>query len=776
MEEDKRRIIRAATEQGFGGPVTVTVTLEDGKIRDVKAEGADETDGFGSLALEKLPAAIVEAGGLKVDAVAGATVTSAAILAAVERALAAAAGDEVGEPDISQVRMAPGEYTNSVWAFSFKKKMTVTVKVDENRILDIYIADNGEYLPILGNARRLLIPRILESQSVAVDAVSGATGTSNGIKNGVSLGLKQALEAGGSRDSAMRYFRKPPEKKAGRSEEIACDVLVIGMGGTGSAAAMSAAETQKARGQRVSVLAIDKAGKYGGTSALTSEMMAINPPKFMKEHNHEVASVQLGTFVRPLEDVRPDKGVYVDKEELKRDWIAYTRGDAKEELIDLMLDESGKTLDWLQYEHGFFFGKPQFGVEPSAHYYLVFQYNGSFMDNKHVIAGYFDQLWYDYERLGGRYLLETEALELLADGEGKICGAKARRQDGLIYTIRARAVVIGAGGFAGSGEMTESLLQEDYFPLKGIWRLVGMHQNDGKMIRSALEHGAGTYNISVAPITHIGGPRYYYHAYETRSEKMETPVTGEVRFDTVTKRVPGEEIIALDDVPQIMTLSGNVLSVNRFGKRFVNEWGLGFLQPWRGGVEFYSLWTHKQIDRVRTAGFDFVQTGSFVSQGGVPVGYPIGNIFDIVDLALKMGEAYKGDTLEELAAKLNIDRSALLDTVRVYNGYCETGVDAEFGKESRYLRPLDPDQGPYYAFLGAPYCYSTTGGLDVNGKLQVLKKDGSTPLPGLYAAGTDCLGTLLTEKDAYVTYGGLAQGWAFTSGRIAGENAARDAE
>jgi fumarate reductase flavoprotein subunit len=145
-----------------------------------------------------------------------------------------------------------------------------------------------------------------------------------------------------------------------------------------------------------------------------------------------------------------------------------------------------------------------------------------------VIAGYFDHLLSDFECLGGRYLLETEALELLVDDEGKVCGAKARRYDGLTYIIRAKAVVIGTGGFAGSAELTTELLQEDYFPLKGKWRLVGMHQNDGKMIRSALLNGAGTYNISVAPITHIGGPRYYYHAYETRVEKMARIETGEV--------------------------------------------------------------------------------------------------------------------------------------------------------------------------------------------------------------------------------------------------------
>ena len=760
-----------AVEQGFGGPVTVTLTLDDGEITGVTAEGLDETEGFGSVALEILPKEMVSVGSVEVDAVTGATCTSDAILAAAERAYLIATGGDDGVPDISDIKMTPGEYSNSVWAYSLSKKMTVTVKVDEKRILDIYVSDNDEYLTILRNAKQLLIPRILQNQSVAVDAITGATGSSNGIKSAVALGLKQALAAGGSAASAFRYFRQRPERKSGQIEELEYDVLVIGMGGTGSAAAMSAAETQKALGKPVSVLAIDKAGKYGGTSSVTSEMLAINPPKFMKNNDCKVASQQLGTFVRPLEDIRKDKSIYVDKDLLKRDWIEYTCGDAKEALVDLMLDESGKTLDWLRYEHGFFFGRPQFGVEPSAQYFAVYQYNGSFMDNKHVIAGYFDNMWHDYERLGGKYLLETEATELIMDYTGSVCGVKAQRYDGLTYIIRAKAVVIGTGGFAGNGDMTTKLLHDDVFPLKGKWKLVGMHQNDGKMIQSAIDNGAGTYNIAVPPITHIGGPRFYYHAFDTRVVKMEKVETGEIMFDTVTKRVPGEEIIALDDIPQIMALSGNVLTVNRTGKRFTDEWGLGFLQPWLGGVEFYSLWTNSQIERVRTVGFDFVQAGSFVSQGGIPVKYPIDNIFDIVEYAIKMGVAYRADTLEELAVKLDIDSQALLKTVSTYNGFCETGVDVEFGKEAKYLRPVSEGNGPYYAFVGAPYCYSTAGGLDVNKKLQVLKKDGVTPIPGLYAAGTDCLGVLLSEKVPYVTYGGAAQGWAFTSGKVAGENA-----
>ncbi|PKM67808.1 MAG: FAD-binding dehydrogenase, partial [Firmicutes bacterium HGW-Firmicutes-18] len=76
--------------------------------------------------------------------------------------------------------------------------------------------------------------------------------------------------------------------------------------------------------------------------------------------------------------------------------------------------------------------------------------------------------------------------------------------------------------------------------------------------------------------------------------------------------------------------------------------------------------------------------------------------------------------------------------------------------------------GPYYAVVGTPYCYSTCGGLDINENFNVLMTDGKTPINNLYAVGTDSMGVLFSEKKPYVTFGGAAQGWAFTSGYLAG--------
>ena len=92
--------------KGFGGEVTVTVTVEDGKITAVTAKGDNETPGIGSTALEELPAKIVEAGSTEVDVIASATVTSNAIKAAVNNAL-----DPVAYPYVVEEKAAPEKVT-----------------------------------------------------------------------------------------------------------------------------------------------------------------------------------------------------------------------------------------------------------------------------------------------------------------------------------------------------------------------------------------------------------------------------------------------------------------------------------------------------------------------------------------------------------------------------------------------------------------------------------------------------------------------------------------
>ena len=111
----------SGTAQGFGGEVKVTVTMEDGVITDCVIEGDQETAGIGSQAIEQMPEKIVAANGVDVDGVAGATITSEAVLTALSNALNGEAASQEG--------FTPGTYT--VETYGLNAPMTVVVTVDE---------------------------------------------------------------------------------------------------------------------------------------------------------------------------------------------------------------------------------------------------------------------------------------------------------------------------------------------------------------------------------------------------------------------------------------------------------------------------------------------------------------------------------------------------------------------------------------------------------------------------------------------------------------------
>lgn len=744
-----------AAAKGFGGDVTVTITVDAESITDVVIEGGQETDGIGSRAVEELPAAIKDAQSPQVDSVSGATVTSKAIQTAAGKAIAKAKGEEGAAVS---VKMVPGTYTAAAQGFAKAELLEVSVTVSQDRIESVEVyPDNGETATVLQSAIDLMIPRIIEHQSVTVDAVCGATVSSNAIKTAVESALVQAITAAGGQETDIEaFYADVPVSTA--KEEMDVDILVIGMGGSGLSAAMSAAQAQyEAAGgdaSKVSVLGIDKAGKYGGTSALTSSPMAVNPPSMVEKKGSD----------------------YVDTQVFMEDWLNYTEGDAKEELVDIMINKSGETLDWLM-DLGFEFAEPVPGF--GTPYEVVCYYGEGFIGSdgqttsKSVVGSFFDKMAASYEEIGGKYLLETEGKQLIIQ-DGKVVGARAQGADGTEYIIHAKAVILAGGGFAGSKEMEEKYLTNKYYPLNGAWNLFGSAQNDGKTIEMALAAGAGTYNISVPPMVHIGGIPVLMHDYPVNKIEGQT--------DMWTHRTA---TWSLNDIPMVMALSPDTMAVNMEGKRFTDESGLAMMDPWKAGPEFYSIWSDARIKDVQENGFEYASTGLFINQGGVPTQTPIPEIYEVLDKAAEYGLVYKGDTIEELAEQIGVDGKNLLESVKGYNAYCETGkAEGEIEKADRIYSPEGADlgeahykkgigeEGPFYAVKGASWCYSTAGGLDVDNKMRVLKEDGSTPIEGLYAVGTDTIGVLLTEKKEYVKYGGAAQGWAFTSGKEAGANAA----
>jgi fumarate reductase flavoprotein subunit len=644
--------------------------------------------------------------------------------------------------------MKNGTYRAEAYGFNLGWSNKLNVTVNNGRIASIAFGEDcGDTPPMLAVVEKTLFPRVIEAQSIVVDSVSGATATSASAKQALRDCLIQALAAAGSAESAVREFQVTP-RKAGGQETLQTEVLIIGMGGSGTYAGLRAAE------KGAKVLIIEKQARYGGTTALTSEIGIINPPRIKDKYNGG-------------QD-------FCDSNAMYKAWIDYVEGDAKIDMIDLYFAQSGPALDWLALDHGIQFDfDPKIGFTPEDVYKIKFQWYPKRSDkiagpvfgaNKREIAANFDRLVSEFEKLGGKYLLETEGYELIKDASGVVTGARARNVvSGKEYIIHAKAVVLATGGFLGSGEMTTKYLSDAYYPLKGRWNIYGSHGNDGRMIQNAIDNGAATYNIGMPPEVHMSGSALFISPGTAGYERHEIP--GMIGAFSGVQRV-----WSVADIPMYLGLAPNSLAVGQDGKRFTAETGVAMLDPWIAGPNFYSIWSTAQIDAIRDKGFKYNLDGvaaAFLGQlGAIPQGIPLPEAYDVLATAADMGYVFKSDTVEGLAASIGCDPSQLADTVSAYNAYCRSGSDRELGKDPQFLEPVE--NGPYYAIKMASYSYNTVGGLDINTKMQALDAFGKV-IPGLFAIGSDSAGVLFTEKKPYVTFGGINNGWALISGYIGGE-------
>lgn len=179
--------------------------------------------------------------------------------------------------------------------------------------------------------------------------------------------------------------------------------------------------------------------------------------------------------------------------------------------------------------------------------------------------------------------------------------------------------------------------------------------------------------------------------------------------------------------------------INHEGQRFMNERG--------GTVISRAEELMKQTDNEAYAVFD--QT--VIDELKLIAGYNDSGYF------------YSADTLEELAAQLDVDQAAFLSTMAAYQEAGATGHDEAFDKEI-----YDPIDSPkYYAALVTPSMQSTYGGITVDHSCRVLDNNDAI-IPGLYAAGATsghscCAGEV-----------GAALIVAFVYGAIAGETAAAE--
>ncbi len=683
----------AGNAAGFGGDVVAQVAVKDGKITSIVVTGEKETAAIGGKALETLNTALAQYKGTELaalnvnslDTVSGATVTSNAVKAAfkdVQRQAAGTAGRKTA--------VADGTYTATVVSYSVTDMMTLAVTFKDNAITAIDTINAGSTEDIYPSMANNLFPRIIASQNIGVDAIAGATVSSNAAKQAIA----ETITAAGGDPSE---WSKPVAKVNKTVKLEGYDTIVVGLGGAGVMAYLSATENG------ATVFGIEKAAKVGGNAATTSGPMAVNPPSY----------------------VQANGGKFVEESELIEDWYNYTEGDSKKEIIELFVHESGKTLDWMQDNYDFSFVPGLMAFFDPHNWQVWTPYGGKNGASKTV--GYENSMKMAKARNPKNdYMTELCADELIMDKDGTIKGVRATYYDGTTYEIYGDSVILATGGFIGNAEMCKKYVG-------GVWKTEAMTQCDGAGIIMGQSAGGALFNPDVAAIEHIA--------------HLDTII----RNDDLTKDEKAVLVSLVLDSIDYATMSFPHMILDTNGDLFNGKYGFFAFDTWKAGPNFYTIYTQEDMDAIKANGLARVNAPTFMGQGGeAKAGVPVDSLDKILTVGESYGDVFKGTTIAELAQKTGLSADAVTAAAAAYHL---------------------PASSCYYAIKGASYVYSTSGGLDIDENCNVVKTDG-TVIPNLFAIGTDSMGTMFASNKAYVAYGGAAQGWALTSGRLVGKTVA----
>ena len=135
---------------------------------------------------------------------------------------------------------------------------------------------------------------------------------------------------------------------------------------------------------------------------------------------------------------------------------------------------------------------------------------------------------------------------------------------------------------------------------------------------------------------------------------------------------------------------------------------------------------------------------------------------------IEKGSVLTADSIEELAELMEVDPVQLKATVDHYNELCAEGFDYDFGKPSKYMKPVDT--APFYAVKRVYQVSAIVDGLKINEAGQVLDMD-NQPMEGLYAAG-NCSGGFYGDVDYSLDTMGLSIGRCVTFGYLVGKDVA----
>ena len=336
-------------------------------------------------------------------------------------------------------------------AQGFGGEVKAVVTVDETSIVSVELTGEGESAGIGSNVIDSFGAKIVEAQSLDIDALAGASVTSKAVIEAVTKALEGNFD--------LSKLTPAESGNKGEAETLSADVVILGAGGAGMTAAIEASDAGK------SVIIVEIAGMTGGNS--TRATGGMNAAKTTVQDTNEFGenagvekmlatatekyselSELTDSVKKQYDEYKANPTGYFDSKELfMLDTLVGGANLNNPVLVDTLVSNTPAGIEWLKSK--------------GADLNLVGSFGGASVkrihkptkDGKSVAVGsYLIPVLEKNAKDGGvEFLMETEATEILVDGD-KVVGVKASGADGE-FTIDAKSVVVATGGFGANSEL-----------------------------------------------------------------------------------------------------------------------------------------------------------------------------------------------------------------------------------------------------------------------------------------------------------------------------------
>ena len=546
--------------------------------------------------------------------------------------------------------------------------VTVTLTLKDGKIVGCTATGDKETEGIGSKVIDSFPAIVAESGSIAVDAISGATVTSDAFVAAAEAAL---TEAGLNPED----YKTAIATAAGEDRTVDADVVVVGAGGAGMTAAISAAA------DGLKVVVVESQAMVGGNSVrATGGMNAAKTPLQDKNTFGESAGVEktlaaaegyadnetitalAATVSEQWKAYQANPEGYFDSVELMElDTMIGGKGINNPELVKTLCSNTADSIVWLDSVGASLTSVGAFGGASVKRIHRPVNAEGKTLSVGAYIVPILEK---NLQDAGVEIILNTTVDTILTDANGAACGVSGVANDGSKLTVNADAVILTTGGFGANLDMVVS-----YKPELAGFMTTNAAGIQGQGIKMAEALGAATVDMNQIQI------------HPTVEANTAALITEGLRGD------------------------GAIL-VNAEGKRFFDE--------------------VSTRDKVSAA--EIAQPGSY---SYLIVDQAMADASNVIQGYIKKGFTTQGETYEELAKALGMDEAAFAETMNTWNGYVEAKNDPEFGRTS-FANPLNT--APYYAIKVTAGVHHTMGGLKINPAAEVLTEDGSA-IAGLFAAG-----------------------------------------